>query len=428
MARAAQTDVAARPGGRARGGAGLESVRIALESLRTNKLRTVLTMLGIIIGVWSVVSLLAVGNGVRQSITRQLQNTGTNLLLLQPGTPRGNRPAANTQPLTMADAEALGKAIPEIAYVPPEYQNRAQIVVGPLNRNVSVLGVTPEFALVPNVTVARGQFVTEEMVRSARSVAVLGGKLAEDIYGSSDPIGQTIRIKGRQFKVVGVLKVSGGFGGNDNGVLVPITTAYRVLFGGRSATSTSHQVSMLSLQVRSADEIDLAQAKVEQVMRRRHKLADDGESDDFAVVNQATLLESFSTVTTTLTVFLGTIAGISLVVGGIGVMNIMLVSVAERTKEIGLRKAVGAKRRDILRQFLVEALLVSIFGGMVGLALAYITSTIIGMLFSEYVTPIVTLSSVLLAFSFSAAVGLFFGIYPAQRAARLNPIQALRYE
>ncbi len=409
----------------------LESVRIALDSLRSNKLRTVLTMLGIIIGVWSVVSLLAIGNGARKSITDQVRSIGTNLLSVVPGAERrGGPPQASStaKSLTLDDADALRRAIPEIEYIAPEYQSGAQIVAGAQNRNSQVIGVTADYAIVRNVTVAGGQFLTDQMVRSGRSVAVLGATLAGDLYGSSNPVGQTIRIKGQTFLIVGVLNASGGFSNFDNAVIVPITTAQRELFGAKSVTSASYQVSSISIQVRSADKIDLAQAKVEQYMRKRHQLPDDGQSDDFTVFNQATLLSTFNTVTTTLTVFLGAIAGISLLVGGIGVMNIMLVSVTERTKEIGLRKAVGAKKRDILRQFLVEALVMSILGGLLGLLLGYGTAMGIKAAFSQYITPIVTPSAVLLAIGFSAAVGLFFGIYPAQRAARLNPIQALRYE
>lgn len=388
-------------------------------------------MLGIVIGVWSVVSLLAIGNGAQKSITDQVRSIGTNLLTVNPGAQRQGGPGQATstaKTLTVDDAEALRRAIPEIETVAPQYQNGAQIVAGAQNRNVQVIGVTPEYMIARNVTVQSGQFITEQMLRSARTVAVLGGKLAEELYGANDPVGQTLRVRGQSFAIVGVLKTGGALGSYDDAVIVPLTTAHRTLFGGRGATSASFQVSNIVLQVRNADQIDLAQAKVELLMRKRHQLSEDGKNDDFTVFNQATLLSTFDTVTTTLTVFLGAIAGISLLVGGIGVMNIMLVSVTERTKEIGLRKAVGAKRRDILRQFLVEALVMSLLGGLIGLLLGYGTAKGIELAFSQYITPIVTPSAVLLAISFSAAVGLFFGIYPAQRAARLNPIQALRYE
>jgi len=428
MARAERLRQAPQPGRASLGLGTSESVRIALESLRANKLRTFLTMLGIIIGVWSVVSLLAIGNGAQKAIVDQVQGIGTNLLSLVPGQQRDRGPADTNAQLTLRDAEAVQRGVPEIEYVAPIVQGSAQLVAGSISRNVQVNSATPEYAIVRNLKVARGQFVTDQMDQGARAVAVLGYTLAQDIYGTSDPIGQTIRLNGQAFKVIGILEEAGGLSNEDTVVYVPLTTGFRSLFGGRSVTSTSYNVSGILLQVRSSDKIDLAQSKVEQLMRNRRNLASNGDEDDFTVFSQATLLSTFSAVTTTLTVFLGAVAGISLLVGGIGVMNIMLVSVTERTKEIGLRKAVGAKRRDILRQFLVESLVMSVMGGLVGLLLGYATAQTIGYVFSEYITPIVTIGAVLLALGFSAAVGLFFGIYPALRAARLNPIQALRYE
>lgn len=406
-----------------------ESVRIALESLRSNKLRTFLTMLGIIIGVWSVVSLISIGNGAQRAITDQVEGIGTNLLSVVPGSPqRGPGGGSGTTELTLNDVEAIRRSVPELEYVTPIFQGSAKIDGGDISQDVQVTGAEAEYAIVRNLKVARGQFVTEDMDAGARNVVVLGGGISEDIFGTSDPIGQSVRLKGQSMKVVGVLEKTGGLGNEDSAVYVPLNTGYKFLFGGRATTSASYQVSGIMLQARSADEIDLAQKKTEQLMRRRHQLDDSGKDDDFIVFSQASLLSTFNTVTTTLTVFLGAIAGISLFVGGIGVMNIMLVSVTERTKEIGLRKAVGAKRRDILRQFLIEALVMSILGGLIGLLLGYGTASLVGFLFSEYITPVVTLGAVMLAVGFSAAVGLFFGIYPALRAARLNPIQALRYE
>jgi putative ABC transport system permease protein len=404
-----------------------ESVRIALESLRSNKLRTFLTMLGIIIGVWSVVSLMSIGNGAQKAIVDQVQGIGTNLLSVAPGQQRRG-PTTTISELTLEDAEAIRRAVPEVQYITPIFQGSAKLVAGSVSRDVQVTGATADYAIVRNLKVARGQFVTEQMDEAARNVVILGATLAEEIFGTSDPIGETIRLKGQAMKVVGVLEESGGLSNEDTMVYVPLNTAYRILFGGRATTSASYQVSGILLQVRSSEEVDLAQKKVEQLMRRIHNLADNGSEDNFTVFSQASLLSTFNTVTTTLTVFLSAIAGISLFVGGIGVMNIMLVSVTERTKEIGLRKAVGAKRRDILRQFLIEALVMSILGGLIGLALGYATAKIVGYFFAAYITPIVTPGAVILAVGFSAAVGLFFGIYPALRAARLNPIQALRYE
>jgi putative ABC transport system permease protein len=408
-----------------------DSTKIAWDSLRSNRLRTMLTMLGVIIGVWSVVSLLAIGEGAQKSITDQVQSIGTNLVTVFPGVRPRNNPrqySGSAQNLTMDDARIIREAIPGVSYIAPEYQNDSQIVAGSQNRSARVLGVTPEYLIVRNIKLAAGQFITDQMVRAGRPVAVLGGTLSEELYGRTNPVGQTIRVKGRQLLIVGVLQPGGAFGAYDGAVLVPVTTAHQQLFGGRDVTSASYQLTAILVQVTNAADVDVTQIRVEQLLRKRHNLPEDGTGDDFTVVNQATLLQTYSTVTTTLTFFLGAIAGISLLVGGIGVMNIMLVSVTERTREIGLRKAVGAKRSDIMRQFLIESLVMSSLGGIAGLAIGYATVTTLGYLFPQYIVPIVTPLAVLLALSCSLIVGLFFGIYPARRAARLNPIEALRYD
>lgn len=403
-----------------------ESVRIALESLRSNKLRTLLTMLGIIIGVWSVVALMAIGTGAQTYITDQVSSIGTNLLAVQPGTVQGPNPggSSNARTLTIADAEAIVDAVPEVEYISPTFQTNGRLVAGAVDRSAQISGVTAAYATANNVTMAQGRFLTDDMVNSSRNVIVLGSELAEELFGGGDAVGQRVRVQGRYLEVVGVMAPGNGITSTDNAAFIPITLAQRTMSNARVPGSASYEVSSISVFVKNVDEIDLAQGKIEQLLRRRHELPETGEEDDFTVFNQASLLSTLTTITTALTVFLGAIAGISLFVGGIGVMNIMLVSVTERTKEIGLRKAVGAKRRDILRQFLIEALVMSILGGVVGLLLGYATAW--GVALTGLFTPEVTPTAVALALGFSAAVGLFFGVYPARRAARLNPIQALR--
>lgn len=408
-----------------------ESAWIAADSLRSNKLRTFLTMLGVIIGVWSVVTLIALGSGAQYTIATQMRSIGTNLLMVLPGVRARNNPrqyAGIPPALTNDDAQLIERALPEIGYVAPEYQKDAQIVAGSLNRNSRILGVSADYAVVRNMKMLDGQFLSDQDVRSGRLVTVLGRRLAEDFFGQNDPIGQYIRIKGQAFAVIGILEIGGVIGGYDSAALIPITTAQQRLFGGLDAASSSFQLSTLLLQVNDQDDINLVQADVEQLLRRHRRLPPDGSGDDFTVINQASLLATVNTISRTLTILLGAIASISLLVGGIGVMNIMLVSVTERTREIGLRKALGAKRRDILRQFLVEALTMSLIGGLIGVALGYLTVEVMGRLFAEYITPVMTPAAIFLAVGVSLAVGLFFGIYPARRAARLRPIEALRFE
>ena len=403
---------------------------IALESLRANKLRTFLTMLGIIIGVASVIALMALGAGVQASISDRFSAVGTNLLTIRSGAPTqdGGR-IVFQESVTLEDAAALQRAnLPTISAVAAEYNGNAQFTLNNKRANGQVVGTTPGYRTIRNVKLARGQFITDAQVQTARPVVVLGSNVATTLFGGSNPIGKTMRIKGLPFTVVGVRVEEGGgpFGSPDEGVIVPITVAQQTLFGTRTSPTGGTIVSTINVSVRSEADNALAQQQLLGQMRRRHRLPVDGSNDDFNILSQAALLSSLTQVIDVVRVFLASVAGISLLVGGIGVMNIMLVSVTERTREIGLRKAVGARRFDILRQFMVEALVVSICGGLLGLALGIGIAQAVAL--TGFITPTVTWGSVALALGFSAAVGLFFGIYPATRAARLNPIQALRYE
>ena len=411
----------------------LESFQIALDSLTANKLRAILTMLGIIIGVAAVITMLGIGRGAQAQIEAQIQANGTNLLFVRPGSQQqgGVAQAQGSAPtLTYEDARALAEpgAAPAVALVAPEFGAGGQVVYQGTNINSRVTGVTPEYLDVRNMSMSNGEFINASQVQGRAQVAVLGATVASNLFGDADPVDQSIRINNSSYKVIGVLAGKGGtgFGSQDDQIYIPLTTVYTRLFGGNRFRG-SNNVNVINIQVTDAAQNDAAIEQVSEILRQRHRTS---YQDDFTVISQQDILETAATATGVFTIFLGSIAAISLLVGGIGIMNIMLVSVTERTREIGLRKAVGARKSDVMTQFLVEATLLSVLGGLFGVGLAYLLSRAVAQVNMGNLTlsPMIGLDSVLLATVFSIGVGLFFGAYPANRAASLNPIEALRYE
>ena len=399
----------------------------ALESLSTNKLRSALTILGIVIGVGAVIALISIGRGAGNSITGSIQGIGTNLLFVFRG---GSEDVRNPRPITMSDVDAIADPFqaPSVAEVAPLLQGEAKVSYGGESVNTSLIGITPSYEPVRNMAVSEGEFIREEHILGQASVVLLGSEVADDLFGRTEGLtGETVRIEGQPFRVIGVLESKGGsaFGSQDDQVLVPLTTARTRLL----RRASRDRVDMLLVQAVNANAVPQAREEVAQILRTRHRTSIG--ADDFTILTQQDFLDTAATITNVLTIFLGGIAAISLLVGGIGIMNIMLVSVTERTREIGLRKALGARKIDILIQFLTESSVLSLIGGLIGIALGWAISFVVGRIAAASDTPInptLSLDIILLATLFSTAVGLFFGLYPANRAASLEPVEALRYE
>ncbi len=403
-------------------------LRVAVSSLTAHTMRTVLTMLGIVIGVAAVIALVGVGTGAQAQVVSQFQSLGSNLVTVTAMPSFGFSQSGlqqSSRTLTMKDVSAIKSLATSVSLVAPLYSTNATVTYGGSTTSTTINGVTEEYATVRNTTVTRGRFLTQEDNDNMAMVVVLGTSVVEDLFGSSDvnAIGETVRINRQNYEVIGVLKSKGQSGpqNQDDVIIMPLRTAQLKL--GGAGTNT---VRSINLQVRTAGEMDLAQAQVTAILRSLHGLAT-GADNDFLVQNQADILSSVAETSGTFTTLLGSIAAISLLVGGIGIMNIMLVSVTERTREIGLRKAVGAKRSDILTQFLTEAIVISVLGGVIGVVLGVVGAQVITPLLGSS-QAIVTTQSVVLALAVSLAIGVFFGLYPTNRAASLNPIDALRYE
>jgi len=417
----------------------ITSLGVALQALAANKMRSGLTMLGIIIGISAVIVLVSVGQGVQAMVADQMQSVGSNLLFVMPGELESSSSSmksnflrsANVSTLTLGDANAIAASsdVPDVTAIAPEFIGSGTIVYGSQNAQATVSGVTPGYSEVLSFYPLVGRFIEDTDLNTSARVAVLGQTLTEDLFSAgTNPIGQVIRINRTPFRVVGIMEKKGGtaFSDEDDVVFIPLTTAQTRLFGARHV-SGDYSVSVIYAQAVDESRMDAARDQVTRVLRQRHGLIYQTDKDDFAVLTQEDISSVLGSLTAVLTAFLGLIAAVSLLVGGIGIMNIMLVSVTERTREIGLRKAVGGRRRDILVQFLIEAIVLSLIGGLVGIAIG-VTGTLVASNMIEDLRTQISLITILSATGFSVIVGLFFGIYPAMRAARLNPIDALRYE
>jgi putative ABC transport system permease protein len=401
-----------------------ESIEIALEGLVANKMRAALTMLGVIIGVGAVIAMLAIGQGARQQTMQRIQQMGTNVLIVmagqsRTGAVRGGFGSSTT--LTLDDANAIPDKCPSVSKSVPEVRGNLQVKYANQNTNTTIFGTTPDYPAVRDYSVQEGRFFNDQEVKASKKVAVIGSTTAQNLFAGSSPVGRAIRVKGTKFTIIGLLTTKGsgsGFQDPDDQLMIPISTAMRRVLGVQN-------VRGISLEAKSAELMTQATDEVTQLLRKRHKIPD-GEDDDFMVRNQAEFMQMADETSRVFTMLLGGIASVSLLVGGIGIMNIMLVSVTERTREIGIRKALGARRHDILMQFLIESLVLSLLGGIAGIVFGMLGSVAVGSLTGWNVA--VSVQSVVLSFTFAALVGVFFGLYPARQASALDPIDALRYE
>ena len=405
----------------------LWTIRIALRALKVNKMRSALTMLGIIIGVGAVIAMLAVGTGAREQVAAQIASMGSNLLIVLPGSSAsgGVRMGMGTQPtLKLEDAESIGKDCPAVEAVAPIHNGNAQVVFGNQNWSTGVQGTTASMLEIREWPLSAGRCFTDDDVKSSAKVAVLGQTVVDNLFGGIDPVGQIVRIKKIPFRVIGILEPKGQSPqgqDQDDTIYVPVTSAQKKLFG----TSFPGMVRMIMIKTRSLEDMDLAEQQARALLRQRHHIGARQE-EDFTIRNLTQLMQAAEDTAKVMTYLLGAIASVSLIVGGIGIMNIMLVSVTERTREIGIRMAVGAKTWDIRFQFIMEALILSLMGGIAGFVVGVSGSKILSALAGW--PTVVSILSAVLAFAFSGMVGIFFGFYPAYKASLLHPIDALRYE
>ncbi|HEV2852239.1 MAG TPA: ABC transporter permease [Thermoanaerobaculia bacterium] len=396
--------------------------KVGLMAIARNKMRSLLTMLGIIIGVACVITMVAVGTGASSSIQATINSLGTNFIMLFPGAEtQGGARIAGESRITVEDVQAIRNEAPSVAYVSPSIREGAQVVAGDLNWGTTVYGVDVDWPFIRAWNVAQGDFFSDLDVRSSSKVAVLGATVADSLFPAGDAVGSSIRIKNVPFRVVGVLDRKGGnmMGQDqDDQIIAPYTTVMKQLQGRQ-------RIGQVLISARSASQVAQAQTEIDALLRQRHRIQP-GQDADFTMRSQEEIASTSAQTSKTLSILLGSAAAISLLVGGIGIMNIMLVSVTERTREIGIRLAIGAKGRHVLLQFLLEAMALSVVGGAIGVALGLLIPSLVSK-FAGMPTQVST-SSVLLAFGFAAAIGIFFGFYPARKASRLDPIEALRYE